>query len=389
MSAYDWIVIGGGITGAALAYELQNVGFVVLVLERDRYLQGASRLSYGGIPFWSGTDETTRQLCQEGSVKHQNLSSELGFDTEFRKLDLLLTISPHDDRDVQAKSFGRLEFPPTLLSPSESLELEPLLNIQAIAGSWLFPHAHVNPLALCEAYKQAFLRLGGIWLNEKVLEVTGQTVRTSQAEYICGKTAVCAGGIARSLLGQSGIQAKLYFTHCEVLETEATDLELRTMVMPASNGRLDLESRISQPDLESFWQNQQALPDRDFSSLAIDVGAIQFGDRTIKIGQPSYVHPDPEFKSNPIQNEKMLRDRMAKILPKLAELPGTYNHCLVAFSVDSLPLIGELPLSNIYLFTSFTSPTIYVPPLAQHFAQSFAAENKNELLTKFSPSRFA
>ncbi len=393
MQIYDWIVIGGGITGAALSYELQNAGFSVLVLERDRQLEGASKLSYGGIPFWAGTDQITRQLCKEGLAKHQQLSAELGFDTQFRNLDLLLTISPQDDQAIQSESFGQLEFPPSLLSPLQSLELEPLLNIEAISGSWHFPHAHANPLVLCEAYKNAFLRLGGSWINERVLELTAESVKTNRAEYGCGQIAVCAGGMGRNLLRQSGIQTKLYFTHCEVLETESLDLELRTMVMPASNERLGLESRISQPDLELFWRNQQSLPEAGLSSLSIDVGAIQFSDRSIKIGQPSYVHPNPEFKFDLKENEKILRDRVGNILPKLADLSANYHYCLVAFSSDSLPLIGALPeLPNTHLFTSFTSPMIYAPPLAQRFAQDFAQNktgNKDQLFSKFSPLRFS
>jgi Choline dehydrogenase and related flavoproteins len=35
MKSYDWIVVGGGITGASLGYELAKKGFAVLLLERD------------------------------------------------------------------------------------------------------------------------------------------------------------------------------------------------------------------------------------------------------------------------------------------------------------------------------------------------------------------
>jgi glycine/D-amino acid oxidase-like deaminating enzyme len=399
MQSYDWLVIGGGITGAALSYELQNAGFSVVLIEKDNQLQGASKLGYGGIPFWSGTDLVTCQLFSEGLIKHQHLCSELGFDTQFRNLDLLLTIDLdpvselNDDMEFQRSSFAKFEFPPTLISVPQSLELEPLLNGEAIAGCWHFNHAHVNPLALCQAYNHAFHRLGGISIYENVLEVANQSVKTDQNLYSCAQIAICAGGMSRHLLSQSGILANLYFTHCEVLETAPVDLELRTMVMPAKNDRLGLEARISQPEYEQFWQNQQPFPqnqlEHDSNFLAIDVGAIQFSDRTIKIGQPSYLHTDPLFKGKPEQNQTDLRDRIAKILPQLANLPASYSHCLVAFSGDSLPLIGELPeFPNIHLFTSFTSPMIYVPPLAQRFAKA-ATGASDPILTRFNPQRIA
>ena len=43
MKTYDWIIIGGGITGAALAYELTKIGFSVLLLEQYEISQNATR----------------------------------------------------------------------------------------------------------------------------------------------------------------------------------------------------------------------------------------------------------------------------------------------------------------------------------------------------------
>lgn len=64
MKAYDWIAIGGGITGAALIYELAKKGFSVLLLEQNARSENATRYSYGGLAYWSGTTELTRQLCR-------------------------------------------------------------------------------------------------------------------------------------------------------------------------------------------------------------------------------------------------------------------------------------------------------------------------------------
>jgi glycine/D-amino acid oxidase-like deaminating enzyme len=36
MKTYDWIVVGAGITGAALAYELAKQGLQVLLLEKEK-----------------------------------------------------------------------------------------------------------------------------------------------------------------------------------------------------------------------------------------------------------------------------------------------------------------------------------------------------------------
>ncbi|HBE35501.1 MAG TPA: FAD-dependent oxidoreductase, partial [Cyanobacteria bacterium UBA11368] len=47
MQTFDWIAIGGGITGAAVSYELSKKGFSVLLLEQYATPQNATRYSYG------------------------------------------------------------------------------------------------------------------------------------------------------------------------------------------------------------------------------------------------------------------------------------------------------------------------------------------------------
>jgi glycine/D-amino acid oxidase-like deaminating enzyme len=74
MKTYDAIVVGGGITGAALAYELVKTGFSVLLVEQNATPQNATRYSYGGLAYWSGTTPLTRQLCQEAIARYNILS---------------------------------------------------------------------------------------------------------------------------------------------------------------------------------------------------------------------------------------------------------------------------------------------------------------------------
>ena len=162
MQTYDWIVVGAGITGAALAYELAKQGLSVLLLERHQAIQGATRFGYGGIAYWSGTTELTRQLCAEGIALHRTLSDELGNETEFRDLDLVLTIAADENPAAIAQSYAAFAIPPRLVSVAEACELEPLLNPNAIAGALTVKHGHISTMATTTAYTQAFTKLGGI-----------------------------------------------------------------------------------------------------------------------------------------------------------------------------------------------------------------------------------
>ncbi|WP_041555894.1 NAD(P)/FAD-dependent oxidoreductase [Nostoc sp. PCC 7524] len=379
MKTYDWIVIGGGITGAALAYELVKTGCSVLLLEKDAIPQNATRYSYGGLAYWSGTTPLTRQLCQEAITRYQILPQELDADIELRELDLLLTIGNDSDPQATAALYAQCAVPPRLLSVLEACELEPLLNREAIAGALTVKHGHIHPDKTAQAYIQAFIRAGGELQIVEVAHIFAGGVNTTQRTYHSANVVVCAGGLSRQLLKTAGISIKLYFTHAEIIATPPVSLRLNTLVMPANLQRFKLESASTSVD--EFWNepHHQALPP------ILDAGAIQFLDGSLRLGQISRVFTDPYAQFNSEASEHWLRQSIAQIVPALGNLPGTRHHCLVAFSSNSLPLIGRLPgFSGIYIFSGFSNPLVFVPPLAQRFAQ-FLAGYQDDIIIQLSP----
>jgi glycine/D-amino acid oxidase-like deaminating enzyme len=379
---YDWLVIGGGITGSALSYELAIAGFSVLLIEQDRPLQGATRYSYGGIPFWSGTTDLTTQLAKAAIERYQHLSAELESDLEFRNIDLLLTIAANTNPQSLRSQYDRFAIQPQLLDVNAACELEPMLNPEGISGAIHYDHAHVNPELLINAYQSGLIRHGGEICLDRVTNLYKDGVDTLKSRYHSQNIAVCAGGIGRSLLKDSGISVKLYFTHAEVIETIPSDLSLRTMVMPAMTERFMLESEAS--DRDELWTG-----DRQLLPPSVDAGAIQFQNRQLRIGQVSQAHTNPNFCPDLKQSELAIRQQVQNILPAIATIPGSCHHCLVAFSHDSLPLIGSVS-DNIYIFSGFTSPFLFVPPLAQMFAQSVIDEFEGDrLISDLSPHRFS
>jgi glycine/D-amino acid oxidase-like deaminating enzyme len=399
MKTYDWIVVGSGITGAALAYELVKKGYAVLLLEQHATPQNATRYSYGGLAFWSGTTPLTSQLCAEGLTRHRLLSEELGSDTEFRELNLLLTISKDSNPTAVAESYKRFAIPPKLLSEKEACELEPLLNPEAIAGALTVKHGHINPEKTAQAYINAFLKGGGKMKIAEAIDLSPYpsaltergalsgvrytVVQTTTKTYYSENTVVCAGGLSRQLLQSSNIPIKIYFTHAEMIETPpVTDVQLRTIVMPANLQRFQLEAESSQKD--KLW-NQFG---HELVSPILDAGAIQFLDGSLRLGQISRALSDPYANIDSEQSEATLRCAIANILPSLGHLPGTWHHCLVSFSSDALPLIGAIPnCEGIHIFSGFSNPLVIVPPLAQRFAKWVSGE-VDEIIFKFTPARF-
>lgn len=389
MEVYDWIVVGAGITGTALSYELAKKGFKVGLFEQNSTLNNATRYSYGGLAYWSGTTELTRTLCQEGKQRYSVLSEELETDLEFRELDLVLTFDQTYDPDILGQNYDRLLTPPQRLTIAEACELEPLLNPNAIAGAFTVPHGHISPEKLNSGYLNGFLRSGGNYQIEQVIQLIQKGdqiigVQTQHNRYFANQIVICAGGWSRSILKSAGISMRLYFTHTEVLETPPVDLKLRTIVMSAGMERFKLETEATQEKLEPLWDKSG----QELAPFIIDKSAVQLLDGRIRMGQPSRTLSDVNVIVDQAKSEALIRAEVGKILPPLENLSARWYHCLVAFSRDHLPLVGEIPgYQGIYLFSGFSNPLVFVPPLAQRFAET-ASKQTDPLIIALSPSRF-
>lgn len=371
METFDWIVIGNGLAGAVLSYELAKLGLAVLLVDNGNPNSG-TRCSYGGIAYWSATDAMTQGLYQAGIERHHQLSEELGASTEFRELDLLLTFAPDVDGAALEKQYQRFAIAPRLISAQTAQELEPQLNINAIGGALTVKHGHVHPIKTLDAFNQAFRGLGGQQLVASVTSlvriknrVTGIT--TPSQAYAAGNVVVAAGGHSRRLLKSAQLAVPLYHTHAEIVDLPNVEQPIRTLIMPAVASRFEAEAMASDPATDSLWDG----PPHEIAPPILDAGVIQFLDGTTYIGQVSRFRTDLETDSiNATQSETQMRQGITAQLPCLIDIPGRWRHCLVTFSRDGLPLIGPLPgLDGLHLFSGFTSPFAVLFPIAQRFAQ--------------------
>ncbi|SKB12294.1 conserved hypothetical protein [Planktothrix sp. PCC 11201] len=388
MNTYDWIVVGAGITGSALSYELAKKGFKVLLLDPNPMLNNATRYSYGGLAYWSGTTELTRTLCEEGKKYHQTLSQELGVNTELRELDLILPYNRAIDPAILAQNYRNFATPPELITIQEACELEPLLNPNGIGGAFTVRHGQISPEHLNTGYLQTFKKLGGTQIIDQVLKINplkNQAVNiiTSLGKYQAENVAICAGGFTRQLFKNVGISVPIYFTHTEILETPPVDLKLQTIVMSATMERFQLEAKATQPELEPLWEQ----PGHELTPFMVDKSAAGLLDGRIRIGQPSRALSDVNATVNLAESEALIRQEIATILPALANLPAICYHCLVAFSSDSLPLIGTVAnFDRIFMFSGFSNPLVFIPPLAKRFANLITGQ-PDSIITQLSPGR--
>ncbi|MGD1862163.1 MAG: NAD(P)/FAD-dependent oxidoreductase [Leptolyngbyaceae cyanobacterium] len=371
MPTFDWIVVGNGLTGAALSYELARQGLSVLLLERSAQPENATRFSYGGVPHWSGTSDILKQLYHETRQRYAALSEETGISPGYRELDLLLTVEPDQEPAALAARYGDAETPPTPISSTAAVEIEPLLCPTAIAGALTVKHGHADPTAVVNAYNQGLQALGGQIIIAPVTglvrmgdRITGVTTPTQA--YAAGQVAVAAGALTRDLIKAAGVPVPVYFSHAELIETPPLDLTLRSLIMPADLTRSAIESESTDQSTNNLW-NQ---PGHEIRPPMLDPGCVQLSDGRLRIGQISRINTALELELDAQQGEQRLRDGITPLLPALIDVPGKWQSCRVAFSQDGLPLAGPVPdVEGGYVFSGFTSPFGLVPAAAVHFAQ--------------------
>ncbi|HEY9623766.1 MAG TPA: FAD-dependent oxidoreductase, partial [Crinalium sp.] len=340
--------------------------------------------------YWSAATELMKQICAESIELYRNLSAELESDTQFRDVDLLLTIAPDADPDAIAALYANCLIPPKPIDRETACELEPLLSRGAIVAALHNRHGHVEPELTTKAYIQAMLRLGGTIQTGDVVKFTRsvdrvQGVTTTEGEsYTAAHVVVCAGGFSRKLLQTCGITVPCYYTQAELIETPPVEMQLQSLVMPAGLKRFALEAEAGRLEAAPLWDE----PDREVAPAILDAGVVQFLDRRLRIGQISRTLADLTASGDAAQSEAELRAGIGQILPTLQDLPGTWASCLVAFSGDRLPLIGAVPFTEgLYLFSGFSNPFAILPPLARRFAGHLAGQ-EDDIIPQLSPQRF-
>ncbi|MGQ9866708.1 MAG: NAD(P)/FAD-dependent oxidoreductase [Pseudanabaenaceae cyanobacterium] len=339
----DWVVIGGGLTGAAIAWELQRAGAQVLLLDREPQVGGATAQSYGGLPHWSATTPFMAQLFAEAMALYPTLGENLGVEIGFAAIPLLLPTLPEDDPAALAAGFAAMACPPQWLEPAAARAIEPLLT-GPITGAFGVEHAWVDLTALTQGYRAAMVRLGGEIRCATAKSPLTLPLQTTVGEIAAGAIALCAGGDSVGLLTDSGWSVPLGFTHSTALAV-ATDRRLQTFVMSPHLSRLRLE--------------RAGVP-----GTVVDMGAVPTACG-VRLGQVSRLGDDREG-TDPVL---AIRAAVGAVLPAIADLPGTVLTCTVAFTPTGMPLVQPLT-PQLYLFTGFTSPTLFVPPLARRFAQA-------------------
>jgi len=361
-------VIGGGIMGLAIAYQLARLGQRdVVVLEAQHLAWGASGRNGGGIRQQWSTEMNIR-LMQESVEICQGFAQELGVNVWMRQGGYLFLARSQDQLQRMEKAIAlqnRCDVPTRLLPMTEAQRIVPELDPGPFVGACYNPtDAIVFPWPFLWGYARAAAKLGvEIHTRTPVTAIRreheGFVLSTAKGELRARRVLNAAGAWSPPVAALVGVTLPTWPARHEILSTEPLKPFLRPMVSVLDSGLY-------------FSQSLR--------------GEVVGG---ITLQQP---------KTDQIQLGSSLRfvEQMARglveVIPRFGHLKvvrqwaGPYD-----MSPDGDPLVGEAPdVPGFFLCCGFVGHGFMMAPVvARHYALHLTGKATHPLFQAWNPGRFA
>ncbi len=222
----DVVVIGGGLFGSAIAYELCRGGAGrVVLLERDGLGRGDSGRTFGMVRRHYSNDVTAR-LAMRGSHTIMHWDEEVGVGASgYVETGYLLPV-PEALADAGRANVARLAalgLETSFVAPGEIAAIEPLLSLDGIAGAAYEPDGgFADAHSMILSWFAAGCALGLVPLLGRAatgLLVAGgrvRGVRTPEGEIACDRVVVATGAWGRELLSPVGVDVPIALKRVQV-----------------------------------------------------------------------------------------------------------------------------------------------------------------------------
>jgi len=221
----DVIVVGGGINGASIAFNLAKAGLNVTLIEKD-FIAGGPTGRSSAIIRQHYSHEVTARMALRALRIFQHFDDVVGGDPDFHQTGFLLAARPADVDALKAnialqQSVG---IHTRLVSPQDMQELEPHISVEGIAAAAYEPESgYADPAATTTAYAGRAKALGArLQLGTRVqaLQIEGGRatgVLTDKGAFPAGAVVVAAGPWSPLLTRTAGIELPIKASRHQVV----------------------------------------------------------------------------------------------------------------------------------------------------------------------------
>ncbi|MGE4277565.1 MAG: NAD(P)/FAD-dependent oxidoreductase [Lawsonibacter sp.] len=183
---HDVIIVGGGIIGCSVAWQLSKLGKKVLVIERTDVASGSAGATDGVVGYHTKKPGPQLDLAVQSIEMFKTLNEELGSDVEYGLE--AGGMQPVEDKDqwdmlsAMAEEQRKSGVDIRMISAEEACKIEPNLNPDIYGALYSPTGGKVNPLKLTVAYAKAAKALGTEILTNT--EVTGFIIEDGRAKGV-------------------------------------------------------------------------------------------------------------------------------------------------------------------------------------------------------------
>jgi len=369
-SEFPVVIIGGGVIGLSIGWELVRAQRPVVILERGEAGRGASWMAAGMLAADAeiGFEEIDLyRLSRESLARWPEFAARLeadsGFSVDYRTEGTLMVA---DDRDSAARLRRHFEFQRQQglsvewLTGAEALDIEPFLAPRLAAAVLSRSDHQVDNRRLVQALRTAFLNKGGVLLERTPVQAihsdaSRPAVVTQEGERIEGSCVIVAAGAWSALI-------------------EGLVASARPPVRPVKGQMIELA--IEAPfELKHVVRGPQAYlaPKSD--------GRMLVGATMEEMGFDARVTAGGLYK---------ILEGAWEVVPGIYDLPVTDTWAgFRPGSRDNAPLLGPSGAPGVLFATGHYRHGILLTPVtAEEMARLVLGQETSPLLAPFSPRRF-
>lgn len=234
---YDYVVVGGGIVGAAVAYGLARLGEDVALLDEGDIAFRAARGNFGNVwvqgkgasaPAYA---DLTRQAANDWCAFAEELQSRTGIDLHFRRPGAFYLCFSEQELARRAALMSGIESRSAIPSPFDVLyhaalaRRLPMIGPDVAGATYSAADGTANPLFLLRSLIAGLVALGGHYLPNRAAKAVrpdgaGFAITGTDGQISCANVVLAAGLGNAELAPQLGMQAPVRPVRGQIMVTE-------------------------------------------------------------------------------------------------------------------------------------------------------------------------